>query len=284
MCATDAVDDRGAGAIAERQRLDYGTIVVVGGGCYGSYYVRQLGRARAAGALTWDRLIVVDRDPACRVASERQTAQHAASGPDLVSADWRDFFARYLEDALSAPEARTDAIVPSPLMPHLMFEWLVQRARMRWPTRAVDTVALESAPAVPWQRAAADGTHYVSFAEWMCPINCIEPPRCPHTRGSRSWSMPPALRAYADAERARGHPVAGPVLFHCTHRAYGVGMIDTRDVLDADGLVARAGTAGVVRVLVGTVSHCHGALGVLRIGDVPPLTGGGSGAERDARN
>src|SRR5215210_128458 len=57
----------------------YGTIVVVGGGCYGSYYVRQLSRAAEAGALTWERLVVVDRDPNCRVARARASA--LAGGP-----------------------------------------------------------------------------------------------------------------------------------------------------------------------------------------------------------
>lgn len=46
----------------------YGTIVVCGGGCYGGYYVRQLARARTAGAIRFERLVVVDRDPGCRVA------------------------------------------------------------------------------------------------------------------------------------------------------------------------------------------------------------------------
>ena len=46
----------------------YATIVVVGGGCYGGYYVRQLDRAARAGALEAERVVVVDRDPACAVA------------------------------------------------------------------------------------------------------------------------------------------------------------------------------------------------------------------------
>ena len=56
------------GDAPEAQR--YGDIVVVGGGCYGSYYVRQLRRARDAGALSWQRLVVVDRDGGCRVAGD----------------------------------------------------------------------------------------------------------------------------------------------------------------------------------------------------------------------
>jgi hypothetical protein len=100
----------------------------------------------------------------------------------------------------------------------------------------------------------------------MCPVNCVEPAKCPKTRGVRSWSMPPAIAAYAAAERERGHAVAGPVVFHCAHRAYGVGMIDTAAAVDADALVAAAGGGpGPTRVLVATVSHCHGAVNLLSI-------------------
>lgn len=62
--------DGEAGARARagpRAAQAYGTIVVVGGGCYGSYYLRQLTRAVAAGALTCDRVVVVDRDPGCQL-------------------------------------------------------------------------------------------------------------------------------------------------------------------------------------------------------------------------
>ena len=254
-----------------RQHQAFGTIVVVGGGCYGSYYLRQLRRAGAAGAVSWRRLLIVDRDPACRVIVEgaATTAGWPAGHPpfEVVTTGWLDFFGSYLDAAAAdSAAARDDAIVPSPLMPHLMYDWLLDRARRRWPDRSVDRVPLAGAPDVPWSRAGEDGTQYVSFAEWMCPINCIEPARCPHTRGPRTWSMPPAIHAFVNERKAAGHDLHGPCVFHCTHRAYGVGMIDTRDVLAADQLVASAGTAGAADVLIGTASHCHGALGVLSIG------------------
>ncbi|MEP6999686.1 MAG: hypothetical protein ABI969_04360, partial [bacterium] len=97
-------------------------------------------------------------------------------------------------------------------------------------------------------------------AEWICPINCIEPERCPATKGERSWSLPPALAAYAAAERAAGRALQGPFVFHCSHRTHGVGMIDVRDVIAADASVAALGEAGDTAFLVGTASHCHGAL------------------------
>jgi hypothetical protein len=245
----------------------YGSIVVIGGGCYGTYYVRQLGRAVAAGALSFERLLVVDRDPECRVARLlREGAVEYGPAPTIITREWAPFFDEYLADAARSPDAQCDAIVPSPLMPHLMYEWLLARARARWPAREVAARPLEREPSIPWQRRAPDGTHYVSFAEWMCPINCIEPAMCPEIRGPRTWSLPPAVRAYVAAERARGRNLAGPVIFHCAHRAYGVGMFDTRDVLAGDALVALAAADGPADVLVGTVSHCHGALSLLSIG------------------
>ena len=243
----------------------FGTVVVVGGGCYGGYYLRQLGRAQRAGALSWGRLVVVDRDADCAVT---RAPEGDALPPFTVEVSaWDDFFSRYLGECAAEPErCSRDAIVPSPLMPHLMAGWLLARARARWPLRHVDAAPLESSPAVPWQRAGADGTHYVSFAEWMCPINCIEPARCPHTRGERTWSLPVALTGYVEAERALGRSLEGPFVFHCSHRAYGVGMLDVADVLGADRAIAERGEQGPTAFLVGTASHCHGALQRLVVG------------------
>ena len=251
---------REAASRGARTLQRFGTIIVVGGGCYGTYYVRQLLRAERAGALAWDTVIVVDRDASCPVAL--LLSSDRPSRLRVETAEWTAFFNAYLGRAAEEPVRHEhDAIVPSPLMPHLMADWLTDRARARWPSRAVSTEPLAHAPDVPWQRAGADGTHYVSYAEWMCPINCIEPDRCPHTRGDRSWSLPPAMASYVMAERDAGRPMDGPYIFHCAHRAYGVGMLDVRDVLAADrAIAARDGSAGELAFLIGTTSHCHGAL------------------------
>jgi hypothetical protein len=252
---------RRGGALAPPTPQAYGTIVIVGGGCYGSYYLRQLGRARSANALAWRRLLVVDRNEDCLAARERGDAE-------IVVREWADFFADFLAAAADDPDTfAQSAIVPSPLMPHLLFDWVVDRARHRWAGRHVAIQPLAVAPDVPWQRASADGrTHYVSFAEWICPINCIEPARCPATRGERTWTLPSAIAGYVEAQRASGHKLAGPFVFHCTHRAYGVGMVDVSSVVAADAAIQALAERGPVDALVGTMSHCHGALGRLEIG------------------
>lgn len=247
----------------------FGRITIVGGGCYGSYYVRQLRRAVQAGALECEGVLVVDRDAECAVAREGSPADALVQ---VEIADWREHFARALG---SATVGTRDAIVPSPLMPHLFRDWLLDAARARWPHREVVTVPLPRAPGTPWERAAPDGTHYVSFATWMCPINCIEPDICPHTRGERDWSLAPTLREYAATLRGPDGAPPAALLFQCTHRAFGVGMVDVADIAAADAAIARVGRDGAaVEALVGTVSHCHGAVSLLRVGAVAGVASG----------
>lgn len=230
-------------------------IIVVGGGCYGGYYVRQLARAVKGGAIVAESIVVVDRDPGCAVAATLADSAVGLPPATLHIAEWHDYFQSYLTRAASSPEQfANDAIVPSPLMPHLMAEWLVDRAKSRWPDRVVRTTTIDSHLAVRWQRDGADGTHYVSFADWMCPINCIEPRMCPVTRDLRDWSLPPTIAAFAHEHGMRS------AVMHCRHRAYGVGMFETAEVLAADDTIREAGTQGTAEVIIGTASHCHGAL------------------------
>jgi len=246
-------------AIGSRAPVLARQIVVIGGGCYGSWYAGQLARAWTRGALQADAITVVDRDPGCRVADRLAEAAYGEAPVRLEVAGWLDFLTPWLA---AGPEARAmDALVPSPLMPHLLLDWLMGQARARQPQRHVTVQPLAAVPPTPWERAAPDARHYVSFATWTCPVNCIEPARCPATRGPRDWSMPETVRAMAEGDAA----IDGAVIFHCEHRTYGVGMVDAATIAAADNLVAHWSATGPARVLVGTVSHCHGALGVLSI-------------------
>lgn len=233
-------------------------VAIVGGGCYGTFYAKQLVEAKARGKAEYRRLLVIDRDPHCRFAREIGPA----ADRELVVDDWDGFFDRWLA---RDDDGAGDAIVPSPLMPHLMFAWLSRRARVRWPGRPVEQRPLDPSADTPYDTLAPDGTRYVSYADWLCPVHCIEPATCPVIRGPRSWEISEAAERLVE-RRALGAPSAGPVLFVCRHRVHGVGMFDVSSVLAGDAAVARAGEAAEVGVVVGTVSACHGALSLLHLG------------------
>lgn len=265
----------------------YRTIVVCGGGCYGGYYVRQLARAHTAGALAFDRVCVVDRDPGCRVkaladairagddaaiiasawqdpaqprtVSEGDRRAYRSLPLDVVTDDWHHFFDRWFGDAITeraATSAERDAVVPSPLMPHLLADWVESRLRAHRPLDHVTRQALSAPLDVPWQRNGERHALYASFATWMCPINCIEPFRCPETRGPRDWSLPVTIRRVS----AAWDVVA---MFHTTHRAHGVGMFDVSAAMDAEHAIAALAGRPAIRILVGSASHCHGAFAEL---------------------
>jgi len=252
--------------------ITLGEVVIVGGGCYGTFYARQLTAAREKGKASFDRLLVVDREPACQFARELGDS----SDRQLVVDDWDSFFDRYFAEKeahlppavrLTAwPSDRPDVIVPSPLMPHLMYQWLLRQARRHWPGREVETVPLPRGPATPYDRSAPDGTRYVSYADWLCPTHCVEPALCPVTRAPRTWEMSDAV---TELTRWLGeaHPVAGPVILRCEHLVFGVGTFAVTDVLAGDALVRQAGAGGAaVEIPVGTLSSCHGAINLLHLG------------------
>jgi hypothetical protein len=239
-------------------------VVVIGGGCYGTFYARQLAKAKAKGKAQYRRVVVVDRVARCRARTE------LGEVPDRAFAveEWSAFFDRFLAAARPpAPGEPQDYIVPSPLMPHLMFEWLLRRARQRWPERPVEVAPVPGELGMPYDRAAPDDTRYVSFADWICPTHCVEPAVCPAIGALRSWEMGDAIGALAGRLRAAGRPVFGPALFVCRHHVFGVGTFAVAAVLEGDQIVGRAGaSAGPAEVLVGTISSCHGAVNLLRIG------------------
>ncbi len=243
-------------------------VIVVGGGCYGTFYATQLVKARERGKACFRRVVIVDRDRGCRARSELG----AVDGLEFAVRDWGAFFHEVLGRAVPAAGKGgepQDYIVPSPLMPHLMFEWVATRARERWPGRSIDVVPVPGSLGTPYDRLAADGTRYVSFADWLCPTHCIEPAVCPAIGSERTWEMGDAVRALTDRLRAAGEPVYGPALFVCRHHVFGVGTFAVDAVLEGDALLQRAGANGAaVSVLAGTISGCHGALNLLRLGEM----------------
>jgi hypothetical protein len=245
--------------------LQLDEIVIVGGGCYGTFYARQLVEARKRGKVEFRRLLVVDRNPEC------QAAPDLVGDPtrELVVKDWDAFFDAYLGDAAEPsrraaepPSLPPRVIVPSPLMPHLMYQWLLRRARKRWPTRVVESRALSEGPGTPYDVTSPDLVRYVSFADWICPTHCTEPSRCPVIRGPRTWEMREAIEDLAARLR-----MPAPVLFECRHQVFAVGSFSVSEVVAGDRFVAEAGSRGEeTDLLVGTVSACHGAINLLHLG------------------
>jgi hypothetical protein len=220
--------------------------VVIGGGEAGAAYVRQLLRASAAGRLVTERIVVVDRDPACAAGRAGDARVR------LDVADWSDWLDAHLEGCGSE-----DHLVPYHWAPHLLREWLAHQLASRG--GRVSPGPVPGGRGLPFESLTAAGDRALSYAAWTCPPFCIEPALCPHTRGPKDWSLA------ADLESpTAGDAVADRVVLACLHLVYGVGTIPLRAIRAARDRML-AGLDRPRAWLVATSSHCHALASVLRV-------------------
>jgi hypothetical protein len=230
--------------------------VIFGGGCYGSFYARQLLRAHDASATAVSEILVVDHN-------ENPPARDLQS-PLLRFAkqDWDHFCDVYFDNL---PADATDQIVPPPFTPHLALGWLLRRLQVDRPELSWSLEPVQRLPGTPFQRETVGGPVTLSHAEWMCPVHCIEPETCPKTHGPRYWDMATTVKAWRHALDDVGQKVSQIHLFQCLHYTHGVGTYPAAKVVQARAAIAAASSsAAPLRFLVGTVSRCHGAVNLLR--------------------
>ena len=231
---------------------------VVGGGCFGSQYVRWLLRARSRGMLQFEKIFAIDRDAQCRLQRE---------GPkdpslEIVTSDWVDYLTRLLlAQGPQAPLAE-DHWVPSPLSPHLLLLSFQRAAAQRRPELRFDVEPFVEEVPTPVRIPLVTGNLAVSFAEWQCPVNCIEPSTCPAIHAERTWDMLPALGDFFSR-----HPEAGSAhVLQCRHFVHGVGTIPMGEILAAfNRMCSDLENPRVGRIAVATVSRCHGLIGAARV-------------------
>lgn len=141
-----------------------------------------------------------------------------------------------------------DHLVPHPLMPHLLWDWLA------------GAVSAERGTAprqwgLPYEAVGGDGALYLSAAGWVCPSACVEPAHCPVLHAPRDWDLGDLIEARA---REEGYE---PAVFRCLHFAAGVGTVPVAAIREARDRVAKA--LDQRPALVATSSRCHAAVGTL---------------------
>ncbi|MGD8396474.1 MAG: hypothetical protein PVF43_13480 [Candidatus Eiseniibacteriota bacterium] len=244
------------------------TYTIIGGGCFGSFYVRQLRRWAKRQHGPVGRIVVVDRDPECRVACEAREAPDPRL--ELRIGDWVEVLCELVPRLASARSPVTDRLVPSCHAPHVLLQSL-SRLTGREPIGAEVGRELFAGLSTPFVHDLENGCYAVSYATWTCPVNCIEPETCPAIRQPLDWDVGTALRAYA-AERA--DRIDACHILSCQHEAFGVGTIPLAAIVDAYR-VLRDGPTGAGTThddgarrgrvsAVATVSTCHGVIGALQ--------------------
>jgi hypothetical protein len=192
-------------------------------------------------------VLVIGGDEAGAFHARALTRALGAQAVRVLSSDWLLELGTWIGHADPA-----DQLVPSPLMPHLLWQWLA--------------LELGVAPApvprgwdLPFESPGREGELYLSAAAWRCPATCIEPPHCPVLHGPRDWDLATMIEQRA---MELGYT---PAVFRVRTYAMGVGSVPAGDLQAAAQI--RTG-----KILVGTSSHCHAAIGALAKQDAGKLS------------
>lgn len=243
--------------------------IILGGGCFGSFYVKQL--LRGCSQLGFGRIHVVDHDPDCRARRE------FPEEPVFHIQDWKPFLFNYFDEQFARwrrGEEIADHYVPPTFAPHILFELFLEKARRENPALVFRQVPLDLPIGTPVDMVLPAGTRALSFATWTCPATCIEPPTCPHTRGPKDWDM----KAYLEK-----HAVDETLIFQCRHLAMGVGTIPVQKMIDEYvKFQTLIGVPGTHRVAMATVSSCHGLIGLVHVSYAEAPISGRSNDDRNA--
>ena len=242
------------------------TFVVFGGGCFGTHHVRSIEKGRARGRIDPEaRIIVLDRNERPPMMDNPEVGDNPHV--TFVQTDWLD----YMEANWDTLDPGVQ-VVPAPIAPHLASDWLTWSLRER--LGGPDTVEVlpmaHEFGGLPYEHLAPHGARYISAADWICPLNCRAPHICPMTRSERTWELSRTVNEYAEA-----HPdtTAAAVVFEPRFRVPGIDALRVREYTGARdrllALAARPDSAGK-EIVVATVSPCHGAVSLLRLGAAVP--------------
>lgn len=235
-----------------------GNFHIVGGGCFGSQYARWLLRARQRGMVDFKGIIAVDHHTDCKLLSEGP--KHASLRVEI--ADWVDYATQLLLHKQEGFEA--DHWVPSPLSPHLLFLAMLRAAESLHPEKRFVAIPFQEKVPLPVSFALPVGTMAVSYAEWTCPVNCIEPATCPAIEAPRTWDMKPALTAHFADREVSAH------ILQCQHLVHGVGTIPWREIGTAFQKLLSDLEKGQETLAIATVSRCHGIIGAASVQSSQP--------------
>ena len=229
--------------------------IILGGGCFGAFYVRQL--LRGADRIGVGAIHIIDKDSNCRV--RRDFGENARLAYHIQ--DWKDFLLPYFNGCLvrrEAGEAVEDHYIPPTFAPHILMELFLEKASREFPSVRFERRPFETPVGTPVDMLLPAGTRALSFATWTCPASCIEPPTCPHTREPKDWDMKDHLAKTVKADSLH--------VFQCRHYAMGVGTIPVSAILDEYlkfRNIVRA--PGRHRAAMASVSSCHGLIGLVEV-------------------
>lgn len=216
---------------------------ITGGGCFGKQYSEALLLGQKKGALAFEKIYCIDHNPNCLVSHQLNHSQ-----VEVIQADWYDFFSDYL---VTHEDVNHDHWVPSHVAPHIMFYSFqkVLEKKSLLEGREIKELPFAHPVRSPVDILFPNGSKAVSFAEWECPIACVEPHICPATQSLRDWELKESLAHFEDM-----------YIIRCQHLSHAVSSTPFSEIIEVLQRLIQNVKRGKSKFSVATVSSCHGLI------------------------
>lgn len=222
-------------------------IDVLGGHKLARLYLRKLSDAKQDGRLQYDLLGFCD--------PELQTGEVDSR---FTQTSYSDFISQRL--TCQDRNAR-DSLIPDHTAPHVFFQVCLDFIAKHAPD-AVITLAESRPPlGLPFEMPTTHGVTPLSYATWVCPLECEEPATCPAIAGERKWDFD---RFFAELEKKEAalKPDYLFLGFSCDQLIDGIAHIPwDRVTSNFARLQERLRTSKTITLSVATYSRCHAILG-----------------------
>ena len=234
-------------------------IIIIGGGCFGTFYTRELLKAKEEGQLDYSHLIIVDKNAGCQVVKEIHDPL-----AQIVPMEWAAYLKKYASNHFNndSQEVLADLMVPSHWAPHLLGEMLFHRIQndSDLPALRIEKMKFSKKIGPPYEKILANDDHAVSFATWECPSHCIEPKKCPTTKDDRDWEMGECLQSFFKDKSLCYYS------FFCCHLADEVAAIPMKEIYkEYVRLKEDIKKHKVYKFAMATHSSCHGLISFMEV-------------------
>lgn len=218
------------------------SIYVLGGHKLSLSYIEKLFQARDEKIISFDQLHFIDPNTACAVTAKKISGIHFI----------QKSYVNALSDLLPCL-GPADLLIPDHTAPHVLFQLFIDLLQKEG--KKVEVLPFTENLGTPYRKNFDSGVCAVSYATWMCPVDCDEPAICPHTQSARTWDF---LKRFAEfkPQDASIHP------FHAQQLAYGVAQIPAMQIKN-EWRKLQSAIQGDPKhsFIVATFSHCHGIVG-----------------------
>ncbi len=232
--------------------LEIDSIIILGGGCYGSLFFDRLKRGKKKGLVSYSYQIIVDRNERCQLKKE-------ARQEDIIfyKADWIEFL---VKDYPKIMRGRDYLVLPC-FGPHFIFQYIETKLKEH---RGYEMrlAVFKNEIGVPFEKDV-ENNKYLSFAQWRCPVLCVEPPRCPAINKIRSWNLKDTLISYFKNNKEIAED--NIFIFEIGNYTNGVAMIEAKRVVEAFEKLIRRINERFQTFIIATVSKCHGVASLVEL-------------------